>query len=98
MRILNDSPTPAAFVFARPDRARIEVYDEALAEQRFAEADALVVLDTSNRQRIGRLAKHIDRHAIAVAIVDHHVTHDGFGQVNVIEPAAARPPASSCTS
>jgi phosphoesterase RecJ-like protein len=88
VRILNDSPTPAAFqwLVAGLD---VEVYDEALCETRFAEADALVVLDTSNKQRIGRLAKHLDLHAIAVAVVDHHVTHDGFGQVNVVEPALA---------
>ena len=88
VRILNDSPTPFAFGWLVADEP-VEVYDEALCEQRFAEADALIVLDTSNRQRIGRLAKHLDRHAIAIAIVDHHVTHDGFGQVNVIEPQLA---------
>ncbi len=88
VRVLNDSPTPAAFGWLAAD-AGIEVYDEALAEKRFAEADALVVLDTSNKARIGRLAKHLDLHAIAVAIVDHHVTHDGFGQVNLVEPDLA---------
>jgi bifunctional oligoribonuclease and PAP phosphatase NrnA len=88
VRILNDSPTPHAFGWLA-DAGPVEVYEESLAEQRFAEADALVVLDTSNRQRIGRLAHHIDRHAIAVAIVDHHATHDGFGQVNVVEPDCA---------
>ena len=88
VRILNDSPTPAAYGWLANDPG-VEVYDEALCETRFAEADALVVLDTSNLQRIGRLAKHIDLHAIAVAVVDHHVTHDGFGQVNVVEPALA---------
>jgi len=88
VRILNDSPTPAAFTWLTASNP-IEVYDEALAETRFAEADALVVLDTSNRQRIGRLARHLDLHPIAVAIVDHHVTHDGFGQVNVVEPELA---------
>ncbi len=88
VRILNDSPTPGAYAWLAAENA-IEVYDEALCEARFAEADALVVLDTGNRQRIGRLASHIDLHTIAVAVVDHHVTHDGFGQVNVIEPALA---------
>jgi len=86
--ILNDSRTPEAFRWLTTENP-IEVYDEALAEQRFAEADALVVLDTSNRQRIGRLARHLDLHAIAVAIVDHHVTHEGFGSVNVVEPELA---------
>ena len=88
VRVLNDSPTPRAFEWLRL-AGPVEHYTEELAETRFAEADALVVLDTGNKQRIGRLANHLDRHAIAIAIVDHHVTHDGFGQVNVIEPACA---------
>ncbi|HTM58281.1 MAG TPA: bifunctional oligoribonuclease/PAP phosphatase NrnA [Candidatus Udaeobacter sp.] len=88
-RILNDSMTPAAFQFLIEDHP-VEVFTPEIAEERFAEADALVVLDTSNRQRIGRLAPLIDRHAIAVAVIDHHVTHaQGFGQVNVIEPEVA---------
>ncbi len=87
-RILNDSPTPAAFTWLVGEDP-IEAYDEALCETRFSEADALVVLDTGNRQRIGRLARHLDLHPIAIAVVDHHVTHDGFGQVNVIEPELA---------
>jgi bifunctional oligoribonuclease and PAP phosphatase NrnA len=89
VRILNDSITPNAFLFLT-DEDPIEVWEAELAETRFSEADALVVLDTSNRQRIGRLAPLIDRHAIAVGVVDHHVTHaQGFGQVNVIEPDVA---------
>jgi phosphoesterase RecJ-like protein len=88
VRILNDSATPHAFEWLTP-RWPIETYTEELAEKRFAESDALVVIDTGNRQRIGRLAAHLDRHAIAVAVVDHHVSHDGFGQVNVVEPACA---------
>jgi phosphoesterase RecJ-like protein len=89
VRILNDSVTPTAFLFLTVEDP-IEVYEPALAEQRFSEADALVVLDTSNRQRIGRLAAVIDRHAIAVAVVDHHVSHsNGFGHVNLIEPEVA---------
>ena len=89
VRILNDSITPTAFLFLTGEDA-IESFEPELAEQRFTEADALVVLDTSNRQRIGRLAPYLDRHAIAVAVIDHHVSHaNGFGQVNVIEPEVA---------
>lgn len=89
VRVLNDSPVPDAFVFMAREQA-LENYDEALAEQLFTQADALIVLDTSNRQRIGRVAAPLERHVIAVAVVDHHATHTrGFGQVNVIEPEAS---------
>ena len=88
VRVLNDSPTPHAFGWLAAD-VPVEVYSELLAEECFAEADALVVLDTGNKQRIGKVGDHLSRHASAVAVVDHHATHDGFGQINVIEPSCA---------
>jgi phosphoesterase RecJ-like protein len=89
VRVLNDSTVPAAFRFLAR-HLPFDAFEPELAEQRFNEADALVVLDTSNRPRIGRLAPLLDRHAIAIAVVDHHVSHArGFGQVNVIEPEAS---------
>jgi len=89
VRVLNDSVVPAAFLFLASDPP-MEVFEPELAEQRFSAADALIVLDTSNRQRIGRVAPLLDRHAIPIAVVDHHVSHaHGFGQVNVIEPEAS---------
>jgi len=87
--VLNDSPLPAAFEFLTALQA-IQQFEPALAEQRFEQADALIVLDTSNRQRVGRLSPLFDRHVIPIAVVDHHVSHaTGFGQVNVIEPEAS---------
>jgi bifunctional oligoribonuclease and PAP phosphatase NrnA len=88
VKILNDSPVPSAFRFLA-EHHPIEDFDEARAERRLEEADALIVLDTSNRQRIGRLSPLLDRHVIPTAVVDHHVSHAGFGTVNVIEPQAA---------
>jgi phosphoesterase RecJ-like protein len=81
VRVLNDSPVPAAYTFLTRHVA-IEVFEPEPSERAFDEADALIVLDVSNRQRIGRL--------VPIAVVDHHVTHaQGFGQVNVIEPEAS---------
>lgn len=89
VHVLNDSVVPAAFVFLTQDQP-MEVFEPGLAEERFTAAEALIVLDTSNRQRIGRLGPLLDRHAIPIAVVDHHVSHaNGFGHVNVIEPEAS---------
>jgi phosphoesterase RecJ-like protein len=88
VRILNDSPVPPSFHFFTATHG-IESFEPERAEALFAEAEVLVVLDTGNRQRIGRLAAVMERHVIDIAIVDHHVSHDGFGRVNVIEPGAA---------
>jgi phosphoesterase RecJ-like protein len=89
VRVLNDSPVPAAFTFLTRHHP-IELFEPELAERAFDASDALIVLDVSNRQRIGRLSPVLDRHLMPVAVVDHHVTHaHGFGQVNVIEPEAS---------
>ncbi len=88
-RILNDSVLPPQFAFMAGDLA-IESWEGEAAERRFAETDALVVLDTSNKQRIGRVAQTLEHHVMPVMVVDHHATHTrGFGRVNVIEPDAA---------
>jgi phosphoesterase RecJ-like protein len=88
-RILNDSPLPDAFEFLARSHP-IEVFEPERAEQALNDSDVLVVLDTSNRQRIGRLAALLDHHLIPIAVVDHHVSHaHGFGQVNVIDPEAS---------
>jgi phosphoesterase RecJ-like protein len=88
-RIVNDSILPPAFAFLARNVA-FEAFEPEAAEQRLTECDAVIVLDTSNRQRIGRLAPLLDRHPIPIAVVDHHVTHArGFGSVNVIEPEAS---------
>jgi len=88
VRILNDSPVPIAFRFLERTHA-IEEFTVEGCERAMDEADGMIVLDTSNRQRIGRLADVLERHLLPLAIVDHHVSHDGFGQVNVIEPEAS---------
>jgi phosphoesterase RecJ-like protein len=89
VRILNDSPVPTQFGFL-VDMHPIEEFTPEGADRAMAESDALIVLDTSNRQRIGRLAPMLDQHILPIAVVDHHVSHvDGFGQVNIIEPEAS---------
>jgi phosphoesterase RecJ-like protein len=89
VRILNDSPVPPAFRFLG-ETYPIEEFTPESAERALEESDALVVLDTSNRQRIGRLSPMLDQHIIPTAVVDHHVTHaEGFGQVNVVESEAS---------
>jgi bifunctional oligoribonuclease and PAP phosphatase NrnA len=89
VRVLNDSVVPTAFTFLTVAQT-LETFDPVSAPEVFADCDAMIVLDTSNRQRIGRVAGALDGHPLPLAVVDHHVTHqDGFGQVVVIEPEAS---------
>lgn len=88
VRILNDSVVPPQFLFLT-EGIDVEAWEAERAEQRLDQADAFVVLDTSNRQRIGRVEQALERSMIPVMVIDHHVSHGGFGKVNVIEPEAS---------
>ena len=88
-RVLNDSLVPTAYLFLTRGET-IEAFEPDLAERRLGECDAVIVLDTSNRQRLGRVAPVLERVPLPIAVVDHHVSHvDGFGVVNVVEPRAS---------
>ncbi len=89
VRVLNDSPVPAAFVFLQR-LYPLEVFAPERAQQALASVDAVIVLDVSSRQRIGRLDSLLEPLPLPIAVVDHHVPHAGrFGEVSVIEPEAS---------
>jgi phosphoesterase RecJ-like protein len=88
VHVLNDSVVPPNFAFLAR-HLPLESYESELAERRLAEADVLIVLDTGNPQRIGRVSQHLSQHVVDVVVVDHHVSHDGFGRLNLVEPEAS---------
>jgi phosphoesterase RecJ-like protein len=67
---------------------------EGIAEARPApqlEADLAVVCDAATLERVGRIAtEQADWFSRArILNVDHHVSNDGFGHINLVDPAAA---------
>lgn len=50
--------------------------------------DVLVACDTANPERLGSALGLAER-AGTVVIIDHHVSNSGFGDIAVVEPAAA---------
>lgn len=83
---MNPTPYPDAFDFLIGD---LEVAASASEEGRaaLAEADALLVLDTSEPARLGSVADHLER--LPVAVIDHHpVTGSSVGDVVVNDPSA----------
>jgi len=53
-----------------------------------ASPELMVLLDAGSVERVGELAKNADA-AGTVVVLDHHVTNSGFGDIAVIDPAAA---------
>lgn len=54
-----------------------------------ADIDLVVAVDMSDLSRTGGIYKPAWAGRLALVVIDHHQTNDAFGDVNIIEPAAA---------
>lgn len=86
--IFNDGKVPGNFDWLA-EHFPVESFTPERAEQVFATADVLVVLDMQNKDRLGRVAPYVDRPGLTIAILDHHVGDAAFGHVNVVVPEKA---------
>ncbi len=83
-RIVNDGPVPRVFQFLDPDQV-IEIDPERA--QPDAEAAALV-LDATSLDRIGKAADLV-RQTRLIINIDHHVSNERFGALNLVDPDAS---------
>jgi phosphoesterase RecJ-like protein len=84
---LASSPLPG-YAKWLPGAEHIQVYEPGMA---FPDVDLVMMLDTATLARVGRI---YDEHAQAllnlpIVIIDHHITNEGAGKVNLITPDAA---------
>ena len=71
-----------------PDSLRFLPGSEAFAPRWRTDEDAIVVLDTSDTQRIGEIYRD-ERGGVPLVVIDHHVTNLRFGDVNWVEARAS---------
>lgn len=87
--IINDSPIPRVYKFLVKD---VEVKTwTALPEEDF---DLVIVVDTPNVERLGRVSQLLKRKLVAegegelpIINIDHHVCNKNFGTLNWVDPA-----------
>jgi phosphoesterase RecJ-like protein len=87
VEIINHSPTPAVYDFLDPER-RIRVYVPARDRALIADAEVIVVLDTSQTDRVNSLeADLLASRAIKICI-DHHLNSHPFADHYLIDEDA----------
>ena len=70
--LLNADPAPYNLDWL-PGHADVQVFDQRLEQvTALAEADAVVVLDTNDEQRLGRVGPSVRRSGAATLLIDHH--------------------------
>jgi phosphoesterase RecJ-like protein len=51
--------------------------------------DLCVIVDCAELERIGKLIDWLKAKSIQIVNIDHHVTNNNFGQINIVEPKAS---------
>jgi phosphoesterase RecJ-like protein len=74
--IVNPTPFPAMFRFLIEDPGMIAPLGSTAADRAVAEADLLIVLDTAEPARIGKVARAASGRTVIV--IDHHVHSDSM--------------------
>lgn len=74
--IVNPTPFPAMFQFLIEDPARVAAFGSPAADRALADSDLLIVLDTAEPARIGRVARSAAGRTVVV--IDHHVRSDSM--------------------
>lgn len=83
VRIVNPDATPEALAFLDP-RQEIEVYDPLVHDELIRSADAVVMLDNSDPQRLDWMAPVIRDAATRKVCIDHHPDPDSFWDLLVV--------------
>ena len=87
-RIINIDPTPDFFKFLDPTEM-IEVFDPRIHESVFNQADALLLVDVSELNRIGAIRDQIHRNGMKVGCLDHHIYHGPEFDMQIIDTGAS---------
>lgn len=84
--VVNPTPFPQAFEFLL-DSEQVWTPRDAEGQRHLSEADCVLILDTSERSRLGRVVQHLSSRSVVV--MDHHpATPDSVGEVVVRDTTA----------
>ena len=86
------SPLPDWYGFLFDEKVPVlgtDVRVEDLASGRFGPLDLIVILDTGSYSQLPGLESYLKQTPVPVLVIDHHVTSDKLGRVEVSDPSAA---------
>ena len=66
-----------------------DVTAEQLKERKFADPDLIIIVDTNSYNQLPKFEEYLKQNNKPVLVIDHHVTSDGLGDVELIDTTAA---------
>lgn len=83
-------PTWYAFLFdENVPVLRTDVQVDELAQSPFGQCDLIVIVDTNSYSQLPHFDTHLKRVDTPILVIDHHVTSDALGHVEIVDTTAA---------
>ncbi|MEX0919093.1 MAG: DHH family phosphoesterase [Candidatus Paceibacterota bacterium] len=83
--IAGDSPLPTEFAVL-PGFNRIS--EKTFFDLNLSDYDLFIILDSSDRDRISRLAPVVWPKSLTTIVIDHHISNPAFGDINLLDTNA----------
>jgi len=88
--LLSEVPEWYEFLFAEDVPVLgADIQLEKLIEGRLGRFDLVVIIDTNSYNQLPKFDEYLKQSAMPVLVIDHHVTTDGLGNVELVESDAA---------
>jgi len=91
-KLISPSSLPEWYEFLFNERVPVLGQDvplEELMQGRFGECDLIIVVDTNSHSQLSEFDRYLKENDKPVLVIDHHVTSDGLGDVQLLDPTAA---------
>jgi len=86
------SPVPQWYEFLFAEKLPIlgkDVSLQQLMNGQFGNFDLIVIVDTNSYNQLGDFDQYLKQSNTPVLVIDHHVTSDGLGDIEIVDPTAA---------
>jgi phosphoesterase RecJ-like protein len=92
VKMLLLSPVPKWYEFLFSTHVPILGQDtqlEELIEEQFGQFDLIIIVDTNSNSQLPKFEQYLKQTDIPVLVIDHHVTSDNLGTVELVDSKAA---------
>ncbi len=86
------SPLPKWYAFLFAEKVPVlggDIQLEELMKGRFGEFELIIIIDTNSYSQLPKFEEYLKQTDKPVLVIDHHVTGDNLGTVELVEPKAA---------
>ncbi|MBW8002295.1 MAG: bifunctional oligoribonuclease/PAP phosphatase NrnA [Planctomycetes bacterium] len=86
------SPVPQWYEFLFTEKAAVlgeDISVEQLQQGKLIDPDLIIIVDTNSNNQLSEISEYLKQNDKPVLVIDHHVTTDNLGSVELVDSSAA---------